>query len=234
MNYKLLIPTSGIGSRLGELTKSTNKALLKVNGKIIIDSIIDSYNKDTSIVITLGWCGSQVKTYLLKNYAHRDITFVEVDNYNDVGSGLAYSLNCAKDKLQCPFFFNSCDTLPNKHVIPELLLEGESVYRNWIGICNVEVDCNYSKVIKDDKGLLQQILSKTYPCVNSHMDTYIALSYIHDYTTFWKATEQLLKSNIVSPCDTDIYEHMNIPIYTRAFPNWVDTGNVKSKEFVTC
>jgi len=88
--YKLLITTSGIGSRLGELTTYTNKALLKVDGRVIITSIIDSYDKDVPIVITLGWCGDQVKTYLLKNYVHRDITFITVDNYNGEGSGLAW------------------------------------------------------------------------------------------------------------------------------------------------
>ena len=38
----ILITTSGIGSRLGKLTKYTNKALIKIGDKLAIDYIIKS------------------------------------------------------------------------------------------------------------------------------------------------------------------------------------------------
>ena len=44
-NMKVIITTSGIGSRLGDLTKYTNKSLMKVGDKFAIDYIFDLYKK---------------------------------------------------------------------------------------------------------------------------------------------------------------------------------------------
>ena len=41
--YKVLITTSGIGSRLGNLTEYTNKGLVRVGKKPSISYIIESY-----------------------------------------------------------------------------------------------------------------------------------------------------------------------------------------------
>ena len=47
------------------------------------------------------------------NLVHSDknITYVDVDNYDGVGSGPSYSLLCCKERLQEPFVFTSVDTL---------------------------------------------------------------------------------------------------------------------------
>ena len=52
--FKVLITTSGLGSRLGELTDYTNKSLIRIADKPAISYIIESYPKDTKFVITLG------------------------------------------------------------------------------------------------------------------------------------------------------------------------------------
>ena len=43
IEYKVLITTSGLGSRLGELTDYTNKSLVRVTDKPAISNIIESY-----------------------------------------------------------------------------------------------------------------------------------------------------------------------------------------------
>ena len=62
--YKVLITTSGIGRRLGDLTKYTNKSLIKVGDKLAICHIIEKYNKYVEFVITLGYYGNLVKDFL--------------------------------------------------------------------------------------------------------------------------------------------------------------------------
>ena len=64
---KVLITTSGLGSRLGDITKYTNKALVKIGDKAAISHIIDMYD-DASFVITLGHFGSQVRQFLELTY----------------------------------------------------------------------------------------------------------------------------------------------------------------------
>ena len=94
--YKVLITTSGLGSRLGNLTDYTNKSLVRVGDIPAISHIVEKYDKDTPFVITLGHFGSYVKQFLLLTYSDRDFTFVEVDKYKGPGSSLGYSILQAK------------------------------------------------------------------------------------------------------------------------------------------
>ena len=56
-DYKVLLTTSGLGSRLGNLTKFTNKSLVRVGDKPVISHIIESYPDDVEFVVTLGQIG---------------------------------------------------------------------------------------------------------------------------------------------------------------------------------
>src|SRR3989344_9090589 len=109
--YKILITTSGTGSRLGELTAKTNKSLVLLNKRPVINYIVDLYSPDIESVITLGYFGYKIRDYLIKAYPGRKFTFVWVDKYQGDGSSLGYSMLRATDKLQCPFIFHCNDTI---------------------------------------------------------------------------------------------------------------------------
>ena len=102
---KLFITTSGIGSRLGDLTKFTNKSMIKIGKKPVISYIIDEYPEDFEIVVSLGYYGDHVRQYLELAYPNRNISFVEVDNYAGPGSSQVYSQLCAEEYLQEPFIY---------------------------------------------------------------------------------------------------------------------------------
>ena len=74
--YKVLITTSGVGSRLGNLTDFTNKCLVRVGDKPAISHVIESYPQDTKFVITLGHFGQYVEEFLTLAYPNRNFTFV--------------------------------------------------------------------------------------------------------------------------------------------------------------
>jgi len=63
VEYKVLITTSGIGSRLGKLTNYTNKCLVRVGDIPAISHIIESYPIETKFVITLGYDGDYVRQF---------------------------------------------------------------------------------------------------------------------------------------------------------------------------
>ena len=102
MRHKVLITTSGIGSRLGDIPSFTNKSLVSIGNKPVISHIIESYPKDTNFVITIGYFGTYVKQFLELAYPDKKIEYVKVDNYSGPGSSLGYSLLQAKKYLQCP------------------------------------------------------------------------------------------------------------------------------------
>lgn len=111
MKYKVLITTSGTGSRLGELTDFTNKSLIRIGDKPSISHIVEFYPPETEFVITLGHYGEHVKQFLEISYPLTNFEFVYVDNYKGPGSSLLHSISQAKQSLQCPFIFNACDTV---------------------------------------------------------------------------------------------------------------------------
>ena len=146
--YKVLITTSGIGRRLGNLTKYTNKSLIKVGDKLAICHIIERYNKNVEFVITLGYYGNLVKDFLELAYPNYTFTFIWVDKYEGEGSSLAYSLLQAKEYLQCPFMFNCCDSLTTNNIdIPnENTLFVNDIKSGTLYSTIITVDDNVSKL----------------------------------------------------------------------------------------
>ena len=99
MEYKVLIPTAGLGSRLQKYTKYLNISLISINLKPILSWQIDKFSEDTVFVIALGYKGKLVKQYLQIAYPSRKFIFVDVDNYEGKGSGLGYSI------IKCKNYF---------------------------------------------------------------------------------------------------------------------------------
>ena len=79
VGYKVLITASGLGSRLGNLTKFTNKGLVRIGKKPALSYIIESYPDDVEFVVTLGHYGNQVEQLLnLESLRVISITIKEV------------------------------------------------------------------------------------------------------------------------------------------------------------
>ena len=59
---KALIPAAGMGTRLGELTENTNKCLLQVGGKGIIEHSVDSLRRlgVQEVVVVTGHCSEEI------------------------------------------------------------------------------------------------------------------------------------------------------------------------------
>ena len=75
--YKVLVTTSGVGSRLGQITDYTNKSLVTIGDKPAISHIIESYPSDITMVVTLGYFGNHVQEYLQLCYPERSFEFIK-------------------------------------------------------------------------------------------------------------------------------------------------------------
>jgi NDP-sugar pyrophosphorylase family protein len=212
MKYKVLLTTSGIGSRLGELTEFTNKSLVRVGDKPAISHILDQYSKDIEVVVTLGYYGDQVRDFLNLVYPNRKFTFVWVDNYKDEGSCQGLSMIQAKSHLQCPFIFNSCDTIVKYDLIPE-------PETNWVIGSKEESNDQYRTIDKlgntlfrfKDKG---EGLSKDL--------AYIGICGINDYEKFWKE----IKEDSQSDCEPINAMIEGGSLFTVSeTKNWIDIGS---------
>jgi len=211
-DYKVCIPAAGTGSRMGEFTKTFNKALIPVNGKPAICHIIEKFPENVEIVIAVGYKKGMVIDYLNSTYINRKLTFVDVGKFEGPGTGPGYSILQCKQYLQCPFIFVSADTLVSED-IPEPNF-------NWFGLaevpdtsrfCSASVSGN--KVIRiDDK------------VKSDNKYAFIGLAGVYDYEVFWNALEnndELIGGEIqVSNGFTSLIEEgMRAEVFT-----WFDTG----------
>lgn len=225
MSYKVLITASGIGSRLGELTRHTNKALVRVGKKPAISYVIESYPKNTEFVITLGYKKNQVKDFLGMAYPERKFTFVTVEKYDGPGTSLGYSMLQAKDVLQAPFIFQACDTLVENFSIP-------SVEGNWAAGFPLDNFDQYASFSMASDGKILGFNRKKDG--KSGDMAHIGLIGVHDYDQFWKTLEKLYKGN---PHDSNLNDTATlsemikkggVDIRGITVNTWLDIGNLEA------
>jgi len=216
--YKVIITTSGLGSRLGELTDYTNKCLIRVSDKPSISYIIESYPTDVEFIITLGHFGTHVKQFLQLVYPKHKFTFVEIDRYEGEGSSLGYSLLKCKDKINSPFIFHASDTIiknyspktPNINYVVGSYNKDSSQYRT--------LHLNDNKLIKiNEKGELNFDFS------------YVGISGIKDYELFFLELSKLIENNHIDTSDVHAINNMLPKVdFFGEWVNgndWYDVGN---------
>lgn len=220
--FKVLITTSGTGSRLGDITRYTNKSLVKIGKKPAISYIIEQYPKNTEFIITVGYFAEQVRDFLDLVYPDRKFEFVKVDRYEGKGSSLGYSMLQAASRLQCPFIYHACDTIVLNKKIPW-------PRHNWIGGFSGQGSSYYASFDVVD-GKVRQMYEK------GMMDPdflHIGLIGVHDYDSFWRYLRALYRKNPNNAALNDVEVigmmmkngHDFSPV---AFETWHDIGNVES------
>jgi len=217
-DYKVLITTSGLGSRLGNLTDYTNKSLIRVADKPAISYIIESYPKDIEFIITLGHFGSHVKQFLQLAYPNYNFTFIEVDKYKGEGSSLGYSILQCKDVIDGPFIFNACDTIIENFKIPNL-------NKNWILGAHRDESSQYRTLFLND-GKLYKINEKG----ELNFDfSYTGVAGIKDFELFFSNLEKLVHSGYEDISDVHAINNMltEVDFYYKEAGgyNWYDIGN---------
>ena len=221
--YKVLITTSGIGSRLKELTKIMNKALVKVAGKPALSYILESYPKDMEFVVTVGYLKEQVIDFIKQNYPQLKVTFAEVDKFDGPGTSMGYSMLQARRFLQCPFIIHCNDTLVFEP-IPDPSKE------NWnTGTYGPSTKAYTSfKILKD--GYISKIADKG---AADYDLLHIGFVGVKDFGLFWESLEYLYNKD---PNDGVLNDTrtMNVMIDKGAkfkpveYKLWLDIGNLEA------
>lgn len=227
MKYKVLLPTSGTGSRLGEITKNKNKSIIPVAGRPAIDYMLNSYPKEVSIVVTLGYLGQSVKDYLEKSHGERIFEFVWVDKFEGPGSSLGYSMLQARENLQCPFVFHACDGIFVEK-IPE-------PSKNWIGGFvedwdNPTLPLEQYRTQTMQNGKVLHLNDRGVPGFDS---IHIGLDGIKDYEAWWRILEKIYDTdpNDAQISDIPILDAMikeGIEFDWISYKVWLDTGNLQA------
>lgn len=228
---KVLITTSGTGSRLGQLTQNRNKGLIKVGEKPAISHIIDNLlecaeklNIKLDFVITVGHKSEQIVAFLRMAYPEIAFNFIKVFPYAGPGSSLLASIMKAKDELRGPFIFHACDMIP----------EGWTSYHNLLKTEDKNVflsfhDNSYNNYNFIHKGIISYKFSKKLPS-NLGAGSFAGVSYIKNHELFWICAESLMASSETNLGDCDVYNKMEINrLNSKTFTElFYDIGNPSS------
>lgn len=221
-SFKVVIPSAGVGSRVGPYTKFMNKALITLGGRPAIVRIIETFEADVELVILLGYKGHHVRQVLKAFFPDRTFNFVKVDNFEGPGSGLGYSLSKARHVLNCPFIFISNDTIISE---PERMLD-PSRYGNWLGYYKKKtgdgVAIDQYRTIETSEGFLVDIFPKG---VNSD-EVYIGLCGVEEHELFWRLMED--EQSIEVGESLAVKSLHNVKAIE--FDNWSDIGSVSGVE----
>ena len=184
----VIIPTAGLGSRMGNFTKNLNKALLPYKDRPVIGHIIDAFPRDTHFVIPVGYLAEQVMDFCRVAYADRNITFVKIDDYISERSGTAYTLKQCREHVAGSFWYVPCDTYFNEPIVDKI----------------ADNDCYFVKHVPEKDTYLYTMFElntdftiKDVLFKKSTPDSWAAftgLMYIHAAEEFWNNLDQL-KSN---------------------------------------
>lgn len=221
---KILITCSGTGSRMGEYTKYTNKALIKIGDKFSIDYIIDNFKNiiNKEFIITLGYYGDFVKQYLEVAYPNLKFTFIEIDNFEGLGSSQGYSLLKTKNYIQEPFVFVACDTI----ILDNEYVSNYKIEKNKIYVYKHDDSLNYSTITLKNKAVksVNDKGEKKFDFI------YIGKTEIFNYKDFWDNLESCYNQNQNNSCLSDINAYtlmlsQQIPFDYKEVKKWYDSGN---------
>lgn len=219
--YKVVIPSAGIGSRIGTYTKFMNKALVSIDNLPAICHIIDNFPGAEEIIVLTGYCADHLEQVLRAFYPGDRVKTIRVANYNDEGSGLGHTLSCAEAELQCPFIFVSNDTL----VLHENIDLDPNKHGNWMGyISSKDRETSQYRTLECEYGIVKSINPK-----GVHSDfVYIGLAGIKDYAAFWKTM------NGGGGDQISVGESYGLKgvsdISAVHVPSWCDIGNLRALE----
>ena len=174
---KFCILAAGIGSRNDNIS-GLHKALLPLENRPVISHILDKLDETIEIIVAVGYKSEQIKSYMNLVHSDRNISYVDVDNYDGVGAGPGYSLLCCKEKLKEPFVFTSVDTLVESD------FDFMSIDENWLGVSSVDVNESINYCLVEGS----KYLDKLY--YGSGDTAYIGMAGVHDYNDFWNSLEK--------------------------------------------
>jgi bifunctional UDP-N-acetylglucosamine pyrophosphorylase/glucosamine-1-phosphate N-acetyltransferase len=113
-----VIMAAGVGKRMQPLTLDRPKPLIEVDGKPLIEHVIDALPKEIDeVIIVIGYKGEMIKEHLGDNYGGKKITYV----YQWMPAGTAHSLSIARPFLNGRFLLLNADDIHGPNAILEAL-----------------------------------------------------------------------------------------------------------------
>ena len=146
---------AGKGTRMGTLTKNTNKCMLIYDGKPILGHIIDSLIQHTTeISIVVNYKKEKIISYCKKYYPNIKFNFIFQKELNGTADAISYLKNESKF-----YFVTMGDTIYTKDSISKFISKFNKNKQNLILVDQVENPEKYG-VIYSSNDLIKKIIEK--------------------------------------------------------------------------
>ncbi|MFA5871997.1 MAG: sugar phosphate nucleotidyltransferase [Parcubacteria group bacterium] len=149
---QVVVLAAGKGTRMRPLTYDIPKPMLLVNGRPLLEYILDAIpDQVEEIILVINYLGDHVRDHFKDNYKGKKITYVRHDELDGTGGAVF----CAKDLIKGDFLVINGDDLYLKSDIEKLCSEDIAVL-GW----EVEDPRKYGVIKTDKDGNLLDIIEK--------------------------------------------------------------------------
>lgn len=203
---KFVLLAAGLGSRLRPHTSDKPKCLVEVNGKTILQRLLDQVidlRTIKEVVIITGYLSSHIEKFIEDHGYNKRIKISYVSNELYASTNNCYSLYCAKDYLVDDFILSDGDLVIDQEIL-ELIAKCDL---STIAIDKkIELDDEAMKIIFDEQGFIIG-LNKNISSDQDNMGESIGICKIVEKDCF-KVVEQLVKTNVDDKLDNEYYEYV--------------------------
>lgn len=204
---KAVILAAGRGTRMQPLTLKTPKPLLKVNGKAIIDYVLESLPAEIDeIIIVVKYLGIQIKKHVGQKKLGVNVRYV-------LGSdkGSAFSFIAAKKHLKNErFLVVYGDELPSQEDVANCLKKDLSILTfksqnpQTSGIASLKRDGTIKRIVEKPKNPKSNLAANGVMVINTDIFTYSPTSTKGEYY-------------LSALVDSFVHNHKVFPVNARSF-----------------
>ena len=217
--FDLIVMAGGKGTRLKPFTNFLPKPMIPVNGKPIIDIIINKFYDFLvgEIYIIVNFKANILKSYLINTFKKK-INFLTEKKYLGTAGGLCL-IN--RNVISENFFLSNCDVVINADLnkIYEYHLKKNSLFT--IIVADQRFKMNYGSCIINKDGLLKEIIEKPENKYYVNTGVYVLNKKILDLINLNK---HLDINDLLNDCKK---KKVKINVYIINQSSWADVGNWK-------
>lgn len=148
-----VIVCAGKGTRMSPLSDSCPKPLICVNGKPILEYIVEALPPQIDeLVLIVGYLKEQIVAYCGEKYLGKRVVYCEQENH--VG-GTGDALMCARDVLKGKFLFMYGDDIHGRETLREAVACEYAILGTYS-----DTPERYGVLIPHEDGTLKEILEK--------------------------------------------------------------------------
>lgn len=216
---KVCILAAGVGEQLNSFSENLGEALLPIGNSTAISKIISKFPKDYQFIIAIGHKADLVQQYCEAVHSDLNITFVNIENYDGLGSGPGHSLIQCKPYLENDkFYLSTVDCLFDENV-PQI------IDHDWIGVSFTKKPEKYSTVKFDNNNNVIKFINRSRLGFNY---AFIGIAFIYSPEIYWVLLEKYRNHENLFEFVSGWYEPDKYDNLSAVELTWNDTHSIEN------